>query len=96
MKEDLILMFNEIKAKFTDDSDMIWTSYETPKEVRDELDYCMEQLPNGNKNCLEKLNINFLPSCTFHDHSIQNSWSKEYVELSTKFDNIYNKLKSIN
>ena len=94
MKHDLIDLLSKVKERFTDSSDMLWTSYKNAKEIRDELDACMEQLKNGDKNCLENLNMHFLPTSTFQEHSLQNGWTKEYMKLSEKFDRIYARMKN--
>ena len=89
----LIDILSKIKERFTDDSDLLWTSYETAKELRDELDTCIEQLGKGDKSCLENLNMHFLPASTFQEHSLQNDWTNEYMKLSEKFDSIYTRMK---
>jgi len=94
MTLELIDILNKVKEKFTDDSDLLWTSYETAKEVRNELDVCIEQLGKGDKSCLENLNMHFLPTSTFQEHSLQNNWTNEYMKLSEKFDSIYAKIKN--
>ena len=93
MIQELIDILSCVKAKFSDNSDMDWTTYEKAKEVRDELDDCIEKLSQDDKNCLDNLNIHFLPTSTFQEHSIQNDWTKEYMLLSEKFDRIYNTMK---
>ena len=94
MMQDLIDIVKRIKEKFTDDSDLLWTSYSSAKELRDELDIYIDQLSKGDKSCLESLNMHFLPTSTFQEHSLQNDWTKEYMKLSTKFDSIYAKTKN--
>jgi hypothetical protein len=73
---------------------LLWTNYGTAKELRDELDACMEQLNKGDKSCLEDLNMHFLPTSTFQEHSLQNGWTEEYMKLSGKFDSIYARMKN--
>lgn len=89
----LIEILNKIKERFTDDSDLLWTSYETAKELRDELDIYIGQLEKSDKSCLENLYTHFLPASTFQDHSLQNDWAKEYRKLAKEFDSIHNKIK---
>ena len=91
--QELIDILLKVKERFTDKSDFLWTSYETSKEIRNELDICIEQLNKGDTNCLEKLNICFLPTSTFQEHSLQNNWAKEYMKLSEKFDHLYTNIK---
>ena len=94
MTRELIEILNKVKERFTDDSDLLWTSYETAKELRDELDVYMEQLSKGDKSCLENLNMHFLPTSTFQEHSLKNDWTNEYMKLSEKFDSIYIQMKN--
>ncbi len=93
MTLELIDILIKIKERFTDNSDMLWTSYESAKEVRDELDDFLEQLKKDDISCLEDLNLHFLPTSTFQEHSLQNNWTKEYMKLSDQFDRIYSKMK---
>ena len=94
MTQELIDILNKVKEKITDDSDLVWTSYETAIELRDELDSCIEQLGKGDRSCLETLNMHFLPTSTFQEHSLQNNWPNEYMKLSKNFDRIYAKMKN--
>ena len=94
MTQEIIEILKVIKAKFTDESDLLWTSYETAKELRDELDVYISQLNKGDKSCLDNLNMHFLPTSTFQEHSMQNGWTDEYMKLADKFDNVYAKMKN--
>jgi hypothetical protein len=94
MTQELIDILEQVKEKFTDSSDLLWTSYENAKEIRDELDACIEQLSKGDISSLESLNMHFLPTSTFQEHSLQNGWAKEYMKLSETFDSIYARLKN--
>lgn len=91
--QDLIGIVETVKAKITDESDLLWTSYDIAKELRDELDTYIEQLKQEDKTCLKMLNIHFAPTSTFQEHSLMNGWTKEYMKVSKKFDSIYAKMK---
>ena len=91
MKE-LVDILNNVKSKFSDDSDVVWTRYDTAKQLRDELDVYIDQLTKGDKNCLKQLEILFLPTASFQEHAISNGWEDEYLKLAKKFDAIYAKL----
>lgn len=92
--QELIDILSFVKAKFTDNSNMDWTSYETAKEVRDELEDCIEKLIQDDKSCLNNLKIHFLPTSTFQEHSMQNGWATDYMRLSENFDRIYANMKN--
>ena len=87
--EELIDILEQVKERFTDNSDMVWTTYNTASEVRNELSLYIKQLYQGDKSCLETLQLHFLVASTFQEHSMQNGWSDEYMKLADKFDKIY-------
>jgi len=87
--QQLINIIEEVKEKITDGSDMLWTTYETPGELRAELEKYAGELKAGNKNCLYQLHILFLPTSDLQEHSLMNGWSEIYLRLADAFDNIY-------
>lgn len=89
MNQELIDIINKVKDKISDDSDMVWTHYDTAKELRDELEFYMHEVRNGDMSSLEKIKLLFLPTATFQEHSISNGWPDEYLALAEKFDNLY-------
>lgn len=89
MFEELVNILETIKEKLTDGSDMLWTSYETAGELRHELEKYITELKEGKKDCLYHLNIHFLPTSTFQEHSLMNYWTEAYIQLADKFDRIY-------
>ena len=93
MLEELNSIIEKIKLKISDDSDMVWTGYNTAKELRDEIDLYINQFNGGDLNCLEELSKYFLPTSTFQEHSISNGWPDEYLKLAEAFDKIYYSIK---
>lgn len=85
---EIINILLAVKEKITDDSDLMWTHYETALELRKEIEDCILQLKENDKNILSNIKIYFAPTGTFQEHSIQNGWSKEYLQLASKFDSI--------
>ncbi|MFT3682797.1 MAG: hypothetical protein QM791_21240 [Ferruginibacter sp.] len=94
MIQDLTRIIQTVKRKFTDESDLLWTTYDTAKEMRDELDLYASQLEKNDLSCLYNLHIHFLVTSNFQEHSLMNGWSDEYLVIAGKFDNIYAKLKA--
>ena len=72
---------------------MVWTGYNTAKELRDEIDLYVNQIKRGDLKGLEELSKYFLPTATFQEHSVSNGWPDEYLRLAEDFDKIYNSLK---
>jgi hypothetical protein len=94
MTKELIIIIQKVKDKITDDSDVVWTGYDSAKQLRDELETYLENLAMGDTTCIEKLHTHFLPTGTFQEHSISNGWADEYLSLSENFDSIYATMKN--
>lgn len=84
-----------IKKKITDTSELIWTSYETAEELRDDIERIVKQLKEGNNTVIGEAYSHFLPTSTFQEHAMQNGWTEEYMKLAERFDKIYEELKEI-
>lgn len=91
--DQLIDILLEIKEHIKDESDCIWTYYETPEQIRDEINKYILELENGNMQSLDEINMHFLPTAAYQEHSMSNGWSDEYIKLAGEFDEIYNALK---
>jgi hypothetical protein len=96
MIDEIISIIEFIKSKIPDGSNMGWTPYNSPKELRDELDSYIVQLEANNKGCLDELYSHFLPTCTFQDISIPNGWPDEYLIIAERFDKLYYAIKKEN
>jgi hypothetical protein len=89
MTQELIDVIKKVKERITDNSDMVWTSYDSAKELRNELERYIEELQTGDIRCIEKLQMFFLPTASLQEHSISNGWTDEYMRLSENFDRLY-------
>ncbi|WP_143011495.1 hypothetical protein [Chitinophaga filiformis] len=91
---ELISILTVIKEKITDDSDLIRTSYETPLELRKEIDRCIYQLQQSHKDILDEINFHFSPTGTFQEHSMANGWTESYGAFAARFDKLYESLNN--
>ena len=92
-KREAINILLLVREKITDHSDLMWTSYETAEELREEIDKCIAGLRRNDKPILDEINYHFSPAASFQEHSLQNGWSDEYQKLAARFDELYKKLK---
>lgn len=93
MIKEITEILLKIRDKITDDSDLIWTSFETAEELRKEIDRFILRLNQGNKYVLKDIYVHFLPTSTFQEHSMQNGWMEAYLKLAERFDEIYERQK---
>lgn len=89
MEKEAIEILLEIKEKITNESDLMWTSYEDAKELRDEIDNYIIRIQKSDKSVFKDIYVHFLPTATFQEHSMQNGWSARYMQLAERFDKIY-------
>ena len=92
-KREAINILLMVREKITDHSDLMWTSFETAEELREEIDKYIEGLARNDKTILNDIHYHFSPAATFQEHSLQNGWSDEYQKLAARFDELYKKLK---
>lgn len=92
-QDELIILIESVLSKITDGSDMMWSSYDFPEELRQEIEAYLSEMRKGDFSCLDNLNSHFLPTSTFQEHSMQNGWANQYIKIATKFDKLYRKLK---
>ncbi|GAB4036686.1 hypothetical protein [Spirosoma gilvum] len=89
MTHDLISILEAVKEHFTDSSDMLWTNYDHPRDVRNDLERLIYQLQSGDTSCLPTVHALFLPTSTFQEHALSNDWVKDYLRLSDQFEQLY-------
>lgn len=78
-----------IREKVTDESDLTWTRFDIPYELRNEIDRLILRLQANDESVVKEIHFHFLPTSTFQEHAIQNGWSDEYTKLADQFDTIY-------
>lgn len=54
------------------------------------------QLQQNDIKVLEEINLHFLPTSTFQEHSMANGWTENHHILAERFDKLYNLLKKYN
>ncbi|TNE28695.1 MAG: hypothetical protein EP346_08395 [Bacteroidetes bacterium] len=83
-----------ILTKITDQTDVIWAGYNSPAELRKEIELNIEQLKAGNEEALQKFNIMFAPTSVFQELAQSNGWHDEYMKLAREFDERYEVVKT--
>lgn len=82
-----------IKSKITQETDLLWTNYNSAAELIAEINIIDNLLWDKNKNGLQFLGHLFAPTGTLQEIAMQNDWIQEYLNLSSKFDTLYENLK---
>ncbi|GEM58372.1 hypothetical protein B0A78_07070 [Flavobacterium columnare NBRC 100251 = ATCC 23463] len=85
-------ILKQIKTFVSEETDSIWAGFENPDKFLEEINQDIEKIVNCDYQTLEKVNIEFAPTCTYQELSMTNGWSDKYLELSTEFDKIYGQI----
>ena len=91
--EQLLDILEQVLKRIVDDSDVVWTRFDTPAALRAELASYSEQLEKGHFSCLRQLDLLFAPTGSLQEHSISNGWEEEFIRLSALFDSAYASLR---
>ncbi len=87
-------VLGKVRGYITDGSDMLWSSYDSPEELRGVIDGIVSGLRGGDMAKMEEANLEFLPTSSFQEHSMQNGWSEVYLMLAEQFDALYEQYKN--
>lgn len=85
-------LLKQIKGFISQDTDTVWAGFDNVTKFFDELNQDIQKIEKCNFQTLEKVNVEFLPTCTYQELSLSNGWSDKYLELSAEFDKIFERL----
>lgn len=90
--QKIIDILNIIKNKIDDDTNVIWTEYDTPQALINKLDLEINNLQSRNYKTISNINGLFIPTGTLQEVSISNGWGDEFLTLAEQFDHHYEKV----
>ena len=85
-------ILKQIKSFVSQDTDTVWAGFDNADKFLEELNYDIEKIENCDYKTLEKVHVEFLPTCTYQELSMSNGWSEKYLKLSTDFDKVYERM----
>ena len=89
----LINLINRVKKNVSEDSDMTYCYYKTPKALIAKLDENIIALKNGNMEVVDDLAVDFAPTSSLQEHSLCNNWSDDFLIIAEEFDSIQRLMK---
>lgn len=82
------LLWEVRKLIDTPNTDVTWSEYRTVEEVLSALDTYIKRLNQLDKLVVSELELLFAPTGSLQEISISSGWTNEYIELSSRFDDI--------
>ena len=81
-----------IKSCLSPDSDIIGAGQDNTDEFTEDLNKDIQHIQNCSFIVLSDIYTKFLPAGTYQEISMSNGWGNEYVNLSTKFEKVHERL----
>lgn len=82
-------LLERINGKINSETDTVWAGFNSPEQLKDEIILDIEKIGFCDYETLEKIKVEFLPTCTYQELSLSNGWAEEYLEIASKFDLLY-------
>lgn len=90
--EMLKIIFLEIKQIVdSPNTDTVFSNYNTPNELLDDLDKYIEKLEIKDETILSKINFLVAPTNDLQEVSLSSGWGQEFIRLSMEIDKIIEK-----
>ena len=89
--EILIHIHNRVDS----DTDVVWTRFNDPRELIEDLTSDIQKLQVCDSETLSKVFMKFWPTSTYQELSISNGCGDEYLQLSKKFDYYRERIRAI-
>lgn len=90
-QKELIELLEQVINHLDNSEETYWSPL-TPNEVKEIIEKEVQHLIDGQVVNKEQLILQFLPTSTLQDISIDNGWGDEYIVLSSKFDKLIDKI----
>jgi hypothetical protein len=90
--QSVATILKEIKNKINQKTDTVWAGFDNADIFLVELNHDIERLELCDFETLNKIQVEFAPTCTYQELSMTNGWSVEYLKLAEEFDALFDKL----
>lgn len=84
-----------VLSRIDSQTDTAWTKFQTSEVLKSDIEKDLCQLENGDLTYLKKVYIHFLPTSTFQEVFIDDEWETEYLDIASRMDELYARLRPI-
>ncbi|WP_313805662.1 hypothetical protein [Flavobacterium sp.] len=84
--KEISKLLKTVKGKISSETDVVWTGFDKPEILITKINLDIEKIEFCDYETLEKVKVDFLPTCTYQELSLSNGWAEEYLEIASKFD----------
>jgi hypothetical protein len=70
------------------DTDVTWSRYESVEEAIEELDLYITKMDSQEESAIKNIITLFAPTGALQEISINSGWGEEFIEISSRFDEL--------
>jgi len=78
-----------VRAKITDDTNVLWVPHETPAALRSDIDDDIALLGELTPDTIHSLRFQYTGPSIFHNVAVCNGWGDEFLELAAEFEKLF-------
>ena len=93
--QEAISLLESMRSYILDDAELMWTSYQSAAEVRQELDGCIEGIRKLDPKVIERTATFFIPSSDFQNMALDSGWGDTFLIFAERYDKLYLELKEL-
>jgi hypothetical protein len=91
----IIEIIENIRNRLTEETDIVWTRYNSVLEIQIEIESVLQALQDGDVTVLDDFRMHFGPTSTFQEISISNGWGEEFLHLANDFESLHDHIKAM-
>jgi len=90
--QELITVLKQVRVLLAlESNDFSWSSWKDQDHAISEIDSIIKSLENGS---IPEIRTLFAPTGPIQEVSLSSGWAKEFLELTERFDQVYEILKN--
>jgi hypothetical protein len=93
--QEAISLLESMRSYIQDDAELMWTSYQSTVEVRQEIDGCMEGIRKLDLKAIERAATFFIPTGDFQNMALDSGWGDVFLIFAERYDKVYVELKEL-
>jgi hypothetical protein len=88
MTWEKVQLLERLVTLLEDSNESVWSPL-SPKKVSDFIQGMISKLQNGEELEIDRLKLEFAPTSTIQEISMENGWSEEFLEMASRFDVLF-------
>lgn len=93
--QEAVSLLETMRSYIQDDSALTWTSYQSVKEIHQELDACIAGILKLDKAAIDQAALFFIPTGDFQNLALDSGWGDVFLIFAARYDKLYVQLKAL-